>query len=106
MKIVEIEFNDILQSPENCSELLNNVCCERRHPYKIVGCVSNNDTLLVTLEPGNTQYKYRIAQFPSPATAELIAEIASRYAAGFSTIGSFVIDQTTWGLFARLIDLE
>jgi hypothetical protein len=106
MKIAEIEFNDILQSPEDCSELLNNICCERQQPYKIVGCVSNNNTLLVTFEPGQTKYKYRIAQFPAPATAELIAEIASRYTAGFSTIGSFVIDQTTWGLFAKLIDLE
>ena len=104
MRIGEIAFNDILQSPQDCSELLDNVCSERQQLYKVVGCVSNNDALFVTLEPGKTKYKYRIAQFSSSATAEIIAEVASRYAAGFSTIGSFVIDKKNWGLFAKLIN--
>ena len=106
MKIVEITFNDIIQSPQDCSELLDNVCSERQQPYKVVGCVSNNDALFVTLEPGTTKYKYRVAQFPSAATAEIIAEVASRYAAGFSTIGSFIIDKKSWGLFAKLTSPE
>lgn len=100
MKIVEIAFDDILEDSKACSELLDKAC-HRQQPYKVVGCVSNNDAVFITLEPGTTEYTYRFARFPSLSASEITADINSRYAAGFSTIGSFVVDQTLWGLFAK-----
>jgi hypothetical protein len=101
MKIIEIVFNDILQSPEDCSALLNKACCERQQSYKVVGCVSNDDTVFITLEPGETEYEYHFSQFPSLATAEIVAEINSRDTAGFTTVGSFAVGEKLWGLFAK-----
>jgi hypothetical protein len=99
MKIVEISFDDVMEDAKACSALLDKAC-HRQQPYKVVGCVSNDHAVFVTLAPGQSEYKYRFALFPSFSSQDITGEISSRYAAGFITIGSFSIDQNLWGLFA------
>ncbi len=99
MKIVEIALSDIVCTPVDCSAMLTQAC-RRQHSYRVTGCVSNATTLFVVLEPGNNCYRYRFAEFPSFVPEEISADLGSRYQAGFTTLGSFIVKDKLWGLFA------
>jgi len=99
MKIVEISLMEIICKPVESSAMLTQAC-SRQHSYHVTGCVSNSDKLFVVLEPGDDSYRYRFAEFPSFVPEEISAEIASRYQAGFTTLGSFIAKDKLWGLFA------
>lgn len=102
-RIVKINLADILVDAKRVSEIINEAC-RHRQPAKVVGCCRTAKNLLVFLEPVETvgEEIYHVAPFPSRNESEVVAEVSSRYFAGFSTIGGFDVDDDgKWGLFAE-----
>lgn len=99
-KIVKIHVNDLLSDSQNASEMLSKAC-RHQHPMRVVGCCKTGDVLVFSLEPvvSNENKTYVFAPFPSSDQDDIVAEISSRYYAGFSTITGFLIDDNFWGLF-------
>lgn len=101
IKIIEILVDDILNDAEACSERVNHAC--RRNPkLQVTGFCSTDSMVFVTLED-NTPFndkQYRFAVLSEIDRDLVVAELKSRYYAGFSCLGSFISDKNIWGLFA------
>lgn len=105
IKIIEFNINEILQSEKACSDLITRVCL--RHPvtpHHVVGLSASKDKVFVILEPNKLEHalpEYRFAPLSSLDTKDIGAQISARYSAGFRTIGSFIVDDELWALFAH-----
>jgi hypothetical protein len=104
IKIIEFNINEILLAEKACSDLIRKACLRTLvTPLHVTGMCSNIDKVFVILESCNeniTLPEYRFAPFSSLDEKAIGAEISSRYYAGFTTIGSFVVDDKLWALFA------
>jgi len=101
IKIIEILVDDILNDAEACSERVNHAC-RRNLKLQVTGFCSTDSMVFVTLED-NTPFndkQYRFAVLSEIDRDLVVAELKSRYYAGFSCLGSFISDKNIWGLFA------
>ncbi|MFA7230532.1 MAG: hypothetical protein WC071_04625 [Victivallaceae bacterium] len=102
-RIIEININEILADERGCSEMINHACC-RSEALQVTGVCSNQSAIFVILESRPVDCPrlfYRLAPLSSPDKDEIAAAISSRYYSGFSTLGSFAVENQLWGLFAR-----
>ena len=108
IKIIEFNINEILLAEKACSDLITRACLRTPvTPRHVTGICSNIDKVFVILEQctENTILpEYRFAPLSSLDEKDIDAEISSRYYAGFTTIGSFVVDDKLWALFAKSKD--
>lgn len=100
-KILKLSIDEIILAGEKASEAVN-AACSRHINMEVTGCCIKNNIVLITMEEREKpcRYTYVIAPFPTENEDGIIAEINSRYCAGFSTIGAFPVKDRTWGLFA------
>jgi hypothetical protein len=105
IKIIEFNINEILMAERACSELITRACLRTPvTPRHVTGLCSSEDKVFVILEdcPEDIPLpEYRFAFLSSVDKDEVGAEITLRYYAGFTTIGSFVVEDKLWALFAR-----
>lgn len=105
MKIIEFNINEIILAEKACSDLIRRACLRTPGtPHHVTGICSNIDKVFVLLEQSSeniTLPEYRFALLSSLDEKDIGPEISSRYYAGFTTIGSFVVDDKLWALFAR-----
>jgi len=105
MKIIEFNINEILLAEKACSDLIRRACLRTPvTPRHVTGMCSNIDKVFVILEESKDSVplpEYRFAPLSSIDDKDIGPEISSRYHAGFTTIGSFVVDDKLWALFAR-----
>lgn len=100
-KIVKINLFDINYDYRAASEIINKAC-NRREKMTVTGLSQVDNEILLSLETTKeNDVKYIFSPFKSPATSEIVAEIRSRYDNNFTFLGSFNIDDTSWGLFRR-----
>ncbi len=102
VKIIKFSFDEILLDQDAVSAAICKACV-RKVPAKVAGICQIGETLMVSVEEIRkvTSTKYVIAPFPAVNEDEAAGEIKSRYYAGFSTIGVFMIDEKRWALFAK-----
>ena len=104
IKIIEFNINEILLTEEACSNLIKKACLRTPvTPRHVTGICSSIDKVFVILEQCSeniTLPEYRFAPLSSLDEKDISSEISSRYYAGFTTIGSFVVDDKLWALFA------
>lgn len=106
IKIIEFNINEIILEEKACSDLIMRACLRSPvTPRYVTGLCSNRDKVFVILEQcsHNTPLPaYRFALLASSANdvTEIGSQISARYYAGFTTIGSFVVDNQLWALFA------
>ena len=104
IKIIEFNINEILIAEKACSDLISRACLRNIvTPLHVTGMCSNIDKVFVILEPCNeniTLPEYRFAPLSSLHGKAIGSEISARYYAGFTTIGSFFVDDKLWALFA------
>jgi hypothetical protein len=102
IKIIEIFIDDILNDAAACSELINGSC--RRNPELHVAGVCANETMVFVLledtAPPPHIMQYRFAGLSEFDKDLIVAELKSRYYAGFTTLGSFISGNAVWSLFA------
>lgn len=108
IKIIEFNINEILLAEKACSNLIKKACLRTPvTPHHVTGMCSSIDKVFVILEQCNeniTLPEYRFAPLSSLDEKDISAEISSRYYAGFTCIGSFVVDDKLWALFASSKD--
>ena len=108
IKIVEFNINEILLAEKACSDLITRACLRTPvTPHHVTGICSNIDKVFVILEQCAQEIElpeYRFAPLSSLDAKDIGSEISSRYYAGFTTIGSFVVDDKLWALFATSKD--
>lgn len=98
-KIVKINIFDIRYDYKSASEIVNKAC-SRSNTMKVTGLSHLGNEIILSLESTkNNDVKYIFSPFKSPASSEIVAEIRSRYDNNFTFLGSFNIDNTTWGIF-------
>ncbi len=104
-KIIEFNINEILIREKVCSDLINKACLKYPViPLHVTGLCANKDKVFVILEQRDSNIplpKYRFALLSSIDEKEIGPEISARYYAGFTTIGSFMVDNKLWALFAH-----
>lgn len=104
IKIIEFNINEILLAEKACSDLIRRACLRTLvTPLHVTGMCSSIDKVFVILEQSNGNInlpEYRFAPLSSLDEEEIGPEISSRYYAGFTTIGSFIVDDRVWALFA------
>ena len=100
-RILKLHVNDLLVNASDANQMVNDACRHHR-PMKVVGGALYEDQLLVMLEEVESQldWDYVFAQIPFQSVDDVIAEIGSRYFAGFTMFGGFMIKDRYWGLFA------
>ena len=104
-KILKINVKDILYHYCQASEIVNKAC-SRQIPMEVKGGFINDNNIILSLEQKfddeKDNYKnYIFAPFSGLAEDAVIAEITSRYYAGFTTILCFELQDKAWGLFAE-----
>ena len=104
IKIIEFNINEIILAEKACSDLIKRACLRTLvMPLHVTGMCSSIDKVFVILEQCNENInfpEYRFAPLSSLDEKDIGPEISSRYYAGFTTIGSFVVDDKLWALFA------
>ena len=105
IKIIEFNINEILIAEEACSTLITRACLRTPvTPRHVTGLCSNKDKVFVILEELPTDIplpEYRFAPLGTMDEKNVTSEISARYYAGFTTIGSFMVDDELWALFAN-----
>ncbi len=103
-RILKIYYSDIIEDPEQASSVLSKACARQRRMI-VTGLCVRQDCLIAVME--ETQLKdtveYVFAPFPLPDEDSFIAELNRRFFGGFSTISSFLIGDTHWGLFSQTV---
>lgn len=101
-KLVQINKDDIILDAEGMGEMLTS-CLRRKKICILAGVCETYSTLIVSFEPSHERCKAKI--FLAPIGGEgpegICAEIAQRYAFGFSLRGSFHVNDALWGLFLQ-----
>jgi hypothetical protein len=104
IKIIEFNINEILLAEKACSDSIKKACLRTPvTPYHVTGISSNIDNVFVILEQYDSDIilpEYRFAPLSTLNGKDIGSEISSRYYAGFTTIGSFIVDDKVWALFA------
>lgn len=100
-RILKIHVNDILNNAKEASAVVNSACGHKRK-MSVKGCCKHRKSLILTLEETEApcEYEYTFAQFPEDNEESIIAEIDSRYYAGFTVVAGFRMKSSYWGLFA------
>jgi hypothetical protein len=100
-RILKIHVNDLLDNPREASAMVNTACSHKRK-MAVKGCCKYRKNIILSLEETETphDYEYIFAQFPEDAEDGIIAEIDSRYYAGFTVLAGFRMKGAYWGLFA------
>lgn len=103
-KILKINVKDIIYDYRQVSEVVCKACA-RQIPMEVKGGFFLGDNVILCLEEISAElssYKqYIFAPFQDVSENGIIAEIDSRYYAGFTTITCFEIQDKLWGLFAE-----
>ncbi len=102
IRFVQIEKDDILTDPAGAAEVLN-CAVRRKRPVRFSGLCDSGVKLIAVLEdaPEPEKMRFVFSPFPSESEDDLIAVAERRYQAGYSTLASFRIAETLWGLFAK-----
>jgi len=99
-RIVKMNLFDIPHDCVNASDILTKAC-KRKIPMRVKGCHISTDKIFFVLEeldaPEN--FEYVLTRFVKENEDEIIAEINTRYFAGFSFICGFRIADSTWALY-------
>ncbi len=101
-RIIKVATADICVDPKDAAAMIT-AAARRNPPMRATGlCETSKDVLLVCMEEADDAggLEYVFAPFPSSDDDEMAGEISARYHAGFSTVGSFRINDSAWGLFA------
>ena len=99
-----INTNDLVIDQNRCSEIVNEACA-RTPRSRPVGLLKKGDNIIVCLEqieadsPSAAECVF--APFPDPSEDGVLAEIKTRYYAGFSMVGFFETDDLAWALFEK-----
>ena len=105
IKIIEFNINEILLTAKSCSDLITKACLRTPvTPRHVTGLCSNKNKVFVILEQCTNALalpEYRFAPLSSIDEKEIGPEVSARYHAGFTTIGSFIVDNKLWALFAN-----
>jgi hypothetical protein len=105
IKIIEFNINEILLAEKACSDLIMRACLRTPvTPRHVTGLCANKNKVFVILEQCDNDLplpEYRFAPLSSVDEKDIGAEVSARYYAGFTTIGSFVVDNKMWALFAN-----
>ncbi len=106
-KILKINISDIIIDPARESEMITNACIRSIH-MRPTGVCQFGDAILIVMEKCNSEnydskqnYIYTLAPLNSANLDEVIAEISSRYFAGFSILGGFDVKNEKWALFEK-----
>ena len=87
-----------------CSEIVCEACA-RAPRSRPVGLWTKDENVIVCLEAMEEVADYSpeagVLPVPDPSEDGILAEIKSRYYAGFSMIGFFETDHAAWGLFGK-----
>ncbi|MDD5698998.1 MAG: hypothetical protein PHH77_10325 [Victivallaceae bacterium] len=106
IRIIELNIDEILIAEQACSDLIAQACLRTpAKPYRVAGLAANREKVFVILEPdssGTPLPEYRFAFLSSLDGKAVSAEISARYYAGFTTVGSFPVDDKLWALLAKL----
>jgi len=104
IKIIEFNINEILLTEKACSDLITRACLRTPvTPWHVTGLCSNKNKVFVLLEQCQHDLplpEYRFALLSSVDEKDIGPEISARYYAGFTIIGSFVVENKLWALFA------
>ena len=101
IRCIEFNMEEVIIDPAGYSEALNTACV--RDNAAVTGVCSNEHTLIILLDSeSELTGQYRLAQFPGFSKEEIVGEVNSRWAAGFSTVGSFYAGESLWGVFLNL----
>jgi hypothetical protein len=107
-RILKVNTKDIIYDYCQASEI---VCkaCNRQIPMEVKGGFVKGNNVILCLEQipdnaCNNYKKYIFAPFQDISENGIIAEIDSRFYAGFTTIICFEIQDKVWGLFAERKD--
>jgi hypothetical protein len=105
IKIIEFNISEIILAEDACSRMVEKACARSLvTPRYVSGLCSNGDKVFIMLEERPEKKalpQYRFALLSSTLDEkEISSEISSRFYAGFTTIGSFIVDGKVWGLFA------
>ena len=111
IKIIEFNINEILLAEKACSDLITRACLRTPvTPRHVTGLCSNKNKVFVILEQCRNDFplpEYRFAPLSSIDEKDIGPEISARYYAGFTIIGSFVVENKLWALFAsRKTDIQ
>ena len=105
IKIIEFNINEILLEEKTCSDLIMRACLRTPvTPRHVTGLCSNKNKVFVILEQCHhnlSLLEYRFAPLSSIDEKDIGPEISARYCAGFTTIGSFMVDNKLWALFSN-----
>ncbi len=109
-KILKINLKDVLYDYRQASELVNKAC-NRQIPMEVKGgFVSGNDIILFleqVMDAEKDSYSnYIFSIFEGIAEEEILAEVSSRYYAGFTGIICFEIENRFWGLFGKRVQID
>ncbi len=101
-RIIKLPKADIVFDYRSSSDIVMEACA-RSTPLKVAGFCETEKILILSLEDNTMpeKYEYVFAKFPSENEDDIIGEIRSRFFAGFSTLGSFHLNNETWGLFSK-----
>ena len=106
-KILKVNLKDIIYDYQQASEIVNKAC-NRQIPMEVKGGFLSDNNIVLFLEQvmdneKDCYSKYIFSPFEGMAEADIIAEVSSRYYAGFTTIFCFETENKTWGLFAKRV---
>jgi len=103
-KIVRYEVDDIIVNPDGVVEALNHACTGRTGMYKIRGLCQVGGSvyfILLPLDPHETAETYGLAPVADISADGFTSMLHSRWSAGFDAVGSVVLGDTVYVLFAR-----
>jgi hypothetical protein len=102
-RIVKLHVNDLLVDAKQAGAVIDAACHSHQAKMQATCLCQLDDIIIIPLEESEDrgQYSYIFSKLPSLSEDDLIAEINTRYAAGFVTLGICRIKDDLWGFFAR-----
>ena len=107
IRFIPISKNEVLADAEGLGTMLGKALTRRPACRFVSLCETSGDTLVAVLEsrgPGETddrEFVFSPLEADSGSFAGVSAAVRRRYEADYSTLATFFIDRTLWGLFAR-----
>lgn len=99
-RLLTITFDELSIDPDGCAAAVN-AACRHQAPMTVAGVAVEPDCLLVAFEPSDaSSRRYNFAPVAAASTDDYLAEIGSRYYAGFSLICGFQLRGARWALYA------
>ena len=104
IRAISIEKDDILNDPEDAAKILSRAL-KRKIPMRFMGihAPAEAPALLILLEEceESSPCEFVFSPLEADSGEEIIATVAHRHQAGYCTLATFRIEDSTWGLFAR-----